>query len=105
MTAGGFVPWIGVFDSGFGYAGNEKNKVAIPALDNGQLAWSMVAAMVALESYIKSSSSVAAATDAVAVLHLRYKAKVKQMQTSAPILFLYVCPTMNLHPLHVSYSS
>jgi hypothetical protein len=70
---GGFIPWISVDDSGFNL--ERETNVVLPALDNGQLAWSMIAAAHALKL---------AGQDALAA---RFNAHVGLMKTSAPILF------------------
>ena len=70
---GGFVPWIDVTDAGFGEA---KNKLSLPALDNGQLAWSVVAAAAALSAANEHG------------LAARYAARLDRMRKSAPVLFL-----------------
>jgi len=45
-ACGGFIPWIPVTDSGFG----SVQKFKLPALDNGQLAWAMIAIVEALQT-------------------------------------------------------
>ena len=74
---GGFIPWIGVSDTGFAVV---KNKTSIPGLDNGQLAWSFVAVVEALRIHAG-----AGATDA---LLARYTARVEKMRLNRPILFV-----------------
>lgn len=44
---GGFLPWVRVSDFGFA---KSQDGVSIPSLDNGQLAWSMLAASEALRT-------------------------------------------------------
>mmetsp|Transcript_10819 Transcript_10819/g.20136 ORF Transcript_10819/g.20136 Transcript_10819/m.20136 type:complete len:929 (+) Transcript_10819:69-2855(+) len=44
---GGWLPWCKVSDAGFEL--NSDTNVQLPALDNGQLVWSMISAAVALE--------------------------------------------------------
>lgn len=70
---GGFLPWIQVTDQGFGVP---ANNVQIPSLDNGQLAWSMVAAQTVLEEQGET------------VLGARFAKHVQLMAASAAVLFL-----------------
>lgn len=52
---GGFIPWVGVNAEDFacsqwdGFKPSGDDEVKLPALDNGQLAWSFIAAATALE--------------------------------------------------------
>jgi len=71
---GGFLPWCSVNKGGFWI--NGKKNIAIPGLDNGQLAWSMLAAAEALR--IGGFTAVAD----------QYQAHIDLMKKSAPILFL-----------------
>jgi len=74
---GGFVNWAGVGDVGFILPGASDGKVRrVPALDNGQMAWAMVALATVLEE--KGHTALAA----------RYNAQVNAMKASAG--FLYV---------------
>ena len=74
VGCGGFIPWIGVSDGGFATI---QDRASIPALDNGQLAWSMVAAAEALAAH-PDGTGVAA----------RFELRVADMARSAPVLFL-----------------
>ena len=79
---GGFIPWIGVNDAGFATPAQlttPKPKLSLPALDNGQLAWSMIAAVEALTNV---------GTAETAALAARFQACVNRMKRSAAILFL-----------------
>jgi hypothetical protein len=74
---GGFVNWVGVDDVGFVLPGAVDGKVKdIPALDNGQMAWAMIAMATVLQE--KGHEQLAA----------RYQAQVDAMKASAD--FLYV---------------
>ena len=74
VGCGGFIPWISVSDGGFAPI---QDRASIPALDNGQLAWSMVAAAEALAAHPEGAG-----------LAVRYELRVADMARSAPILFL-----------------
>ena len=69
---GGFVAWKGVGDLGWK---PHHDGDSLPAVDNGQLAWSMVAAQAALEE--RGEAATAA----------RYSTLVATMARAAPILF------------------
>jgi len=71
---GGFIPWISVENNGFKL--DSETAVMLPALDNGQLAWAMVAAAHALK--VAGQGALAA----------RYDAHINLMTSSAPVLFL-----------------
>jgi len=72
-ACGGFLAWKGVSDDGFD---DHTDGDSLHALDNGQLAWSMVAAAQALDD----RGEAAAAT--------RYTALVATMAAAAPVLFV-----------------
>ena len=79
---GGFIPWIGVTDVGFATPSQLtklKPKLSLPALDNSQLAWSMIAVVEALTNF---------GTAETATLATRFQTCVTRMQESAAILFL-----------------
>jgi len=71
---GGFLPWVSVTDAGLKL--DKPEKVALPALDNGQLAWAMVAAATALEKAGQAD------------LAARYAAFVDKMAEAVNTLFI-----------------
>jgi hypothetical protein len=71
---GGYIPWVGVDTTGFVL--DKDSDVELPALDNGQLAWSMFAVAAVLHAVGQSA------------LASRYDAHVTLMAESARILFL-----------------
>lgn len=71
---GGFINWVWVDDDGFLYQPGEKVK-GVPALDNGQNAWAMIAAHQVLEE--KGHTELAA----------RYQAQIDVMKASAAKMF------------------
>lgn len=73
---GGFTNWASVDNDGFVLPGSKDGKVkAMPALDNGQMAWAMVALATVLEE--KGHT----------VLAARYNAQVNAMKASAGVLY------------------
>eukprot|EP00928_Gymnodinium_smaydae_P028111 TRINITY_DN21529_c4_g1_i1.p1 TRINITY_DN21529_c4_g1~~TRINITY_DN21529_c4_g1_i1.p1 ORF type:complete len:770 (+),score=165.45 TRINITY_DN21529_c4_g1_i1:134-2311(+) len=75
---GGFLPWCAVGDSGFEV--DVTTAVELPALDNGQLAWSMQAVATVLRAAAQSDES-------VAKLAVRFEARVQLLSSTAKLLF------------------
>jgi len=70
---GGFLPWASTSNTGFSISGTRD--VQLPALDNGQLAWSMVAATAVLQAAGESA------------LAERYQAHVTKMASKVNLFF------------------
>jgi len=74
---GGFINWANVDDDGFILPGSNDGKVkSLPGLDNGQMAWAMVALATVLEE--KGHTALAA----------RYNDQVNAMKASAGVLYV-----------------